>query len=146
MQRFEETSLISPVGFFDGVCGENTTRVLFHYFIKERLLLLWLFSGTSNALREPISVRCAKSIRRRWDFNPRRETPMDQQSIALTTRPPRLDRTYNRRVNLIPPTYWPGNVCAMFNVVVVDTSIFAIHIMLGVKNHRHFEKQILAKC
>ena len=30
------------------------------------------------------------TFRRGWDSNPRGQSPMDQQSIALTTRPPRL--------------------------------------------------------
>ena len=33
-----------------------------------------------------------KQKRRRWDSNPRVQSTMDQQSIALTTRPPRLVR------------------------------------------------------
>ena len=35
------------------------------------------------------SLLSHKEIQRGWDSNPRGETPMDQQSIALTTRPPR---------------------------------------------------------
>ena len=53
-----------------------------------------------------------KYNRRGWDSNPRGETPMDQQSIALTTRPPRLVGLHQTRTELLqinrPQGNWRG--------------------------------------